>query len=117
MHLGEKIRLARVSRHMTQQQLAELIHKERPLISHIERTGKIHHDTFTAICKALKITAAELEAGFGESGAGYGAVAANEIQALKSEIERLKTEVRLKDELVQALRSHIKSISGKRRSK
>ena len=117
MHIGEKIRLARVSRHMTQQQLAEIIHKERPLISHIERTGKIHHDTFTAICKALKITADELENGFGDPAASYGATAALEIQALKAEIDRLRTEVRLKDELVQVLKAHIKAISVKRRGK
>ena len=117
MHIGEKIRLARVSRHMTQQQLAEKIHKERPLISHIERTGKVHHDTFTAICKALKITADELESGFGDPAAGYGSVAAREIQALKAENERLRTEVKLKDELVQVLKAHIKAISGRRRGK
>ncbi len=117
MHIGEKIRLARVSRHMTQQQLAEKIHKERPLISHIERTGKIHHDTFTAICKALKITADDLESGFGDPAAGYGQAAGREIQALKSEVEHLKSEIRLKDELVQVLKAHIKAISSKRRSK
>ena len=117
MHIGEKIRLARVSKHMTQQQLAEKIHKERPLISHIERTGKVHHDTFTAICKALKLTADELEGGFSEAVPGYSQVMVRENQTLKSENERLKSELRLKDELVMALKAHIKAISGKRKAK
>jgi len=42
MHLGKKIKLARVSKSLTQQELADLIHKTRPLISHIEQTGKVN---------------------------------------------------------------------------
>lgn len=56
MHLGKKIKLARMSKGLTQAQLAEKIHKTRPLISHIEQTGKVHHDTVNAICRVLGIS-------------------------------------------------------------
>jgi transcriptional regulator with XRE-family HTH domain len=98
---------------MTQQQLAEKIHKERPLISHIERTGKIHHQTFILICKALKVSPEQLESASDEPLRGYGT--ANEIQTLKTEIDRLKNELRLKDEIIQVMKAHLKELSGKRR--
>ena len=56
MHLGKKIKLARMSKGLTQAQLADKIHKTRPLISHIEQTGKVHHDTVNAICRVLGIS-------------------------------------------------------------
>ncbi len=117
MHIGQKIRLLRVSQRLTQQQLAEKIHKERPLISHIERTGKIHHQTLLDICKALKVSAEQLEFASDEPFAGYAKGTPNELQLIKTENERLKTELKLKDEIIQALKAHLKEInSGRKRS-
>ncbi len=115
MHIGQKIRLLRVSQRMTQQQLAEKIHKERPLISHIERTGKIHHQTFLLICKALKVSPEQIEFASDEPFGSYQKAAGNEIQLLKTEVERLKNELRLKDELIQSLKAHLKEIKSQKK--
>src|SRR5665213_642320 len=55
MHIGKKIRVARVRKEMTQEQLAEKIGKTRPLISQIESTGKVKTGTLKQICKVLGI--------------------------------------------------------------
>jgi len=115
MHIGQKIRLLRVSQGMTQQQLSEKIHKERPLISHIERTGKIHHQTFLLICKALKVSPEQLEFASDEPFANYTSGTVTEIQVLKSEVDRLKNELRLKDEIILAMKAHLKEIKGLRK--
>jgi transcriptional regulator with XRE-family HTH domain len=115
MHIGQKIRLLRVSQRLTQQQLAEKIHKERPLISHIERTGKIHHQTFLLICKALKVSPEQLEFASDEPFGAYKKESGNEIQLLKTEVERLKSELRLKDEIIQVMKAHLKEIKGQRK--
>ncbi|HEU4716878.1 MAG TPA: helix-turn-helix transcriptional regulator [Bacteroidia bacterium] len=53
MHIGKKIRVARVVKGMTQEDLAEKIGKTRPLISQIESTGKVKVGTLKQICKVL----------------------------------------------------------------
>ena len=115
MHIGQKIRLLRVSQRMTQQQLAEKIHKERPLISHIERKGKVHHQTLLDICKALKISPEQLEFASDEPFASYGPGPVNELQLLKSEIEKLKTELRLKEEIIQVMKAHLKEVKSQQK--
>jgi len=95
---------------MTQQQLAEKIHKERPLISHIERTGKIHHQTFLQICKALKVSPEQLEFASDEPVGLYSTESTKEILNLKIEIANLKNELRLKDEIIQVLKDHLKAL-------
>ena len=110
MHIGQKIRLIRVSQHMTQQQLAEKIHKERPLISHIERTGKIHHQTFLQICKALKVSSEQLEFASDEPFGPYSRDSSKEIQQLQVENTNLKNELKLKDEIIQAMKAHLKAL-------
>jgi transcriptional regulator with XRE-family HTH domain len=115
MHIGQKIRLLRVSQRMTQQQLAEKIHKERPLISHIERTGKIHHQTLQLICKALKVSPEQLEFASDEPFGAYSNGPGAEIQQLKTEVDRLKNEIRLKDEIIQAMKAHLREIKSLRK--
>ncbi len=115
MHIGQKIRLLRVSQRMTQQQLSEKIHKERPLISHIERTGKVHHQTFLLICKALKVSSEQLEFASDEPFGSYGKETGSELQSLKTEVERLKNELRLKDEIIQVMKAHLKEIKVQRK--
>ncbi|HEU4716877.1 MAG TPA: helix-turn-helix transcriptional regulator [Bacteroidia bacterium] len=53
MHIGKKIRVARVVKGFTQEDLAEKIGKTRPLISQIESTGKVKVGTLKQICKVL----------------------------------------------------------------
>ncbi len=117
MHIGQKIRLLRVSQRLTQQQLAEKIHKERPLISHIERTGKIHHQTLLDICKALKVSSEQLEFASDEPFGSYSLGTMNEIQKLRLENDRLKTELRLKDEIILVMKAHLKDRQGVKKKK
>lgn len=102
MHLGKKIKLARVSKSLTQQELADLIHKTRPLISHIEQTGKVNPYTLHEICKVLDLDIANLNFDFGlvnESGeTNY-----------RTELESLRTENRLLLQEINTLRDLVAS--------
>jgi transcriptional regulator with XRE-family HTH domain len=61
MHLGLRIKLARISKGLRQDELAEKINKTRPLISNIEQTGKANHYTLKKICEVLDLDINELE--------------------------------------------------------
>jgi transcriptional regulator with XRE-family HTH domain len=61
MHIGQKIKLARTIRGYTQELLADKIHKTRPMITHIEKTGNVSYETLLLICTALKITPNDLD--------------------------------------------------------
>jgi transcriptional regulator with XRE-family HTH domain len=61
MHLGLRIKLARISKGLKQEELAEKINKTRPLISNIEQTGKANHYTLKKICEVLDLDINELE--------------------------------------------------------
>jgi transcriptional regulator with XRE-family HTH domain len=61
MHLGLKIKLARISKGLKQEELAEKINKTRPLISNIEQTGKANHYTLKKICEVLDLDINDLE--------------------------------------------------------
>jgi transcriptional regulator with XRE-family HTH domain len=112
-HVGKKIRQYRLMKGLSQQQLAELIHKGRPLISHIENTGKVNHTTMLSICKVLQITPEQLTTLSEEPFVVWGAADQNEVQIMKAEITRLKAELKLKDELILAIRAHLKEVKGK----
>lgn len=61
MYTGEKIKLLRQLNGMNQEQLSERIGKTRALISHIEKTGKAHHETLLTIIKCFDITEEEFK--------------------------------------------------------
>ena len=61
MYTGEKIKLLRQLKGMNQEQLSERIGKTRALISHIEKTGKAHHETLLTIIKCFDITEEEFK--------------------------------------------------------
>jgi transcriptional regulator with XRE-family HTH domain len=61
MHLGLRIKLARISKGLKQEELAEKINRTRPLISNIEQTGKANHYTLKKICEVLDLDINELE--------------------------------------------------------
>jgi len=60
-HIGHKIRLARLSKGLTQEKLAEQIGKTRPAVTQIEKTGQLPYSTLTAIAKALNMGIEELQ--------------------------------------------------------
>ncbi len=61
MHLGTQIKIARISKGLTQQDLADKVHKTRPLISSIEQTGNVNELTLRKICQVLEIHESDLK--------------------------------------------------------
>jgi transcriptional regulator with XRE-family HTH domain len=61
MHIGIRIKMTRIARRITQETLAHKIHKTRPLVSHIEQTGKVSGNTLRLIAKALQVEVEQLQ--------------------------------------------------------
>jgi len=59
MKTGKKIKLLRQLKGLTQQELAYKIGKTRALVSHVEKTNKINHETLLLILKAFKVSEEE----------------------------------------------------------
>ena len=73
MHIGLRVKIARISKGLKQEELAERINKTRPLVSRIEQTGKVSHYTLKKICEVLEIDINEIEAAnFTETPESYG---------------------------------------------
>jgi transcriptional regulator with XRE-family HTH domain len=90
MHIGLQIKIARISKGLKQEELAEKINKTRPLISSIEQTGKANYYTLKKICEVLELDIHELEnSAVKEPSEPYGA---NQVQLnnLKKRIKELE---------------------------
>jgi hypothetical protein len=115
MHLGKKIRKARINKDITQEQLAEKINKKRALVSHIEQTGKVNHYTLNAIVKALSITIEELES-IDEKQISTNKKQKSEFDMLNQEIEHLKNENSLLKEIIANQKKLISTLeTGKKK--
>jgi transcriptional regulator with XRE-family HTH domain len=112
MHLGIKIKIARLSKKLTQQDLADKIGKTRPLVSHIEQTGKVNHQTLLLISKALDISLEEIETIVNEP-TKKGKPKAKDVE-LQDEIDRLKEENATLKELVKSQKDVIEMLKAKR---
>lgn len=102
--IGRRIRIARAYLGMTQSELAEKINKTRPLVSHIESTGKVNAYTLQKICGVLNL---ELEDLMNEGEELY--ESKKSIYA-KNELLQLKEKVLLLEELVQSQREIIETL-------
>lgn len=111
MHIGVKIKMMRISRGYNQEELAHLINKTRPLVSHIEQTGKVNKDTLNDICKALDTNREQLE-NISDFKGSYSTIKQREEQ-LMLEISQLKEKVRLLDELVRSQKDMIEVLRNK----
>jgi transcriptional regulator with XRE-family HTH domain len=90
MHIGLRIKIARISRGLKQEELAERINKTRPLISSIEQTGKVNHYTLKKICEVLEIDINELESSvISETTLIYGKKEPN-VESLNSRIREME---------------------------
>lgn len=107
MHIGKKIKIARITKGITQEELASKINKTRPLVSHIEQTGKANIYTLKKICSALGITLDDIQNEFSEPSPSYG----------KDEVKRLKEEISLLKELVSSQKEVIKELRQKLQKK
>jgi transcriptional regulator with XRE-family HTH domain len=115
MHLGLKIKIARITKGMTQEELAGKINKTRPLVSHIEQTGKVNFYTLKKICTILGLDPFSLENELSEPSGNYQRDDQNykqEIKRLKEEISVLKELVSVQKEVVNELR---KKLQGRRK--
>ena len=106
MNLGRKIKLARVAKGWSQEDLAEKINKTRPLISHIENTGKANAYTLTKICKVLSL---DLAAVTDETEINPGDFYISE-KNLSKEIIQLNDKIKLLEDLVESQRDLISNL-------
>lgn len=117
MHTGKKIKLLRHLRGMNQEELSEKIGKTRALISHIEQTGKVHHQTLLTIIKNFNISEEEFK-NFEGSDIKIGRskdqkISEMEISELKEDIGRLKKENNILKDLVESQKEIISLLKDK----
>ena len=61
MLTGKKIRLLRQIHGYTQEELASIIGRTRALVSHIEQSDKVNHDTLLLILKLFRLSEEEFK--------------------------------------------------------
>ncbi len=110
MHLGIKIKMARMSKGLSQQDLADKINKTRALVSHVEQTGKVNAYTLNKICKALNMEIDQIEHIINESKNDFNAKfqkdsLLREVELLKQEIKLLKDMINMQKDVINDLRS------------
>ncbi|MBS1636846.1 MAG: helix-turn-helix transcriptional regulator [Bacteroidetes bacterium] len=110
-----KIKIARITKGLTQEELAEKINKTRPLVSHVEQTGKVNEHTLKKICQVLDIDRAALESEVYEPAGQYqkGNAQKQEIERLKEEIAMLKELINMQKEVITELRKKTEKKAGK----
>ncbi len=109
MHKGLKIKLARISKRLTQEELAEKIDKTRPLVSSIEQTGQGSYYTIKKICEVLDLDFDTLENEVNEASKGYKSQNLNNLQ---KEISRLEKELQLYKDLCESQKENILSLKA-----
>lgn len=102
--LGRRIKVARAYMGLSQGELAEKINKTRPLISHIESTGKVNSYTLQKICKVLNLEAEDL---LNENDELY--VSKKDIR-LKKDLLQMQEKVEILEELVRSQREIISNL-------
>ncbi len=111
MHIGLKIKMVRISKGISQQELADMINRTRPLVSHVEQTGKVNAKTLELLCKALKISEIDVENFVNEPRSPYknhkpsSTDIFDELQKLKDENKILKDLIQSQKEIIELLRS------------
>ena len=114
MHIGKQIKIARMFRGLTQQDLAEKVHRTRPLISSIEQTGIVNVHTLKKICEVLEVEPEDLKANSND----ITMAALNtkkEVVALKLEIQNLRIENAHLLDLVETQRDLIHLLKSKQK--
>lgn len=90
MHIGLRIKIARISKGLKQEELAEKINKTRPLISSIEQTGKANYYTLKKICEVLELDIHELENSLVEEPSEPFGKTQSQVNILKKRIKELE---------------------------
>ncbi|MBK9330093.1 MAG: helix-turn-helix domain-containing protein [Sphingobacteriales bacterium] len=115
MHIGLQIKLARIAKGLTQQELAERIFKTRPLVSHIEQRGEVNEKTLADIRKILDMS--EQNNPVSKDSVGYDAnvqqkFLQQEVEHLLREIELLKSENEVLRQLADTQKQLIERLKG-----
>ncbi|MBP6302103.1 MAG: helix-turn-helix transcriptional regulator [Bacteroidia bacterium] len=111
MHVGKKIKIARITKGYSQEELAELIGKTRPLVSSIEQTGKGSVYTLKKICQVLDVDFDDLESETNNNITFH--KSSSKIKQLEQEIEQLKKDNTLLGDLVQSQKDLINELKEK----
>jgi transcriptional regulator with XRE-family HTH domain len=90
MHIGLRIKIARISKELKQEELAEMINKTRPLISSIEQTGKASHYTLKKICEVLDLDINELESSVVSESSELNVNQREQLLSLKNRIKEIE---------------------------
>lgn len=109
MHMGIKIKVLRMYRGLSQDELADKISKTRPLVSYIEQKGKVNAETLRSIAKALNVTVDDIENLLnlpGKGGKGDMAELRRQIMSLEKENETLKELVESQKQVIDLLRKN-----------
>jgi transcriptional regulator with XRE-family HTH domain len=119
MLTGKKIKLLRQIHGYTQEELASKIGRTRALVSHIEQSDKINHDTLLLILKLFKLSEEEFKH-FDNSGLKKPKnrdyiTAEEQIIELKEKITRYQKENEMLKEISESQKEIIKLLkSGKK---
>ena len=116
MHIGKQIKYARMMKGLTQQQLADKVHKTRPLISSIEQTGKVNIYTLKQICEALDMDIESLSMLTGEVSEIYPKKTSEVEENLRREIDGLRQQLaNCQNEMINLLKEKlsVKKTKGK----
>ena len=119
MHLGKKIKLVRIAKGYTQQELGDKVGKTRPLISSIEQTGNVNMYTLMDICKVLDLSAEDLDQVGTSQDAyfPYMGKTKNDLEELKSENNKLKADIDILKELVESQKEIIQFLRSQGKPK
>lgn len=104
MHIGKKIKVVRIYKGISQEELADKIDRTRALVAHIEQSGKVNTNTLENIIRVLGVTKDELE-NFGEKSYTDPAeleAMQNKLNMLEERLQNYQNENKILKELLQS---------------
>ena len=111
MNIGQKIKVLRAERGISQQKLADLINKTRTLVSHIEVTSKVNFYILTEIANVLGVSVSHFtDESVYENIAKEGK---EEYSNLSDKIKKLERENELLNEIIQNQKEIITQLKEK----
>lgn len=113
MHIGKKIRVARVAKGWTQEELARRINKTRPLISLIEKTGQVSPETLQLIFKVLDVSESSIGSVVSEQVGVFTKGQLGSVEYYRGEIERLQRQVELLMQMLELQKEEITRLRRK----
>jgi transcriptional regulator with XRE-family HTH domain len=113
MHKGTQIKIARITMGLSQQQLADRIHKTRSLVSSIEQTGQVNIHTLEKIGEVLNMDIEALKFTLSDNSSAVYGKKTPKAEQLELEVTFLKKELQTLQELVDTQRDVIAMLKEK----